>query len=156
MTVRAGTVRGSSVSIHNSCGRLKHTVNLCKVVPSVPVHLGGKEPDALVDPAPSAKLRSVRVQHDLVRACLLDTHSEVGVAVLYHVRSLFTRSPLYSESITYGSVEVEDPKQASALEYNHLVALILQADVCLGSGEPAVLLLQMLHGRVKVVEELVA
>jgi hypothetical protein len=52
-------------------------------------------------------------------------------------------------------VEVEDEEQASSLEHDNLVALMLQADVCLRGAEPLVLLVEVLHGGIKLVQHFV-
>ena len=53
-------------------------------------------------------------------------------------------------------MEVEYEEQTCSLKHNHFVALVLQTDVSLRGGQPSVLLLEVLHGRIKLVQPLVA
>ena len=79
---------------------------------------------------------AVGTQNDTVSALLLNTNTVVGEALL--------------------GMEVEDPQQSSALKYDDLVTLVLEADVGLRRVEPSVLLLGPLHLAVELVEEPVA
>lgn len=111
-------------------------IYLQEVLPLVPRERCGEESRTLVHIAVATERLCVRVQHDLVRALLLDTNAVVGEAVL--------------------RVEVEDPQETGTLEHDDLVALVLQADVCLWCVQPAILLLGPLHLAVELVEEPVA
>lgn len=59
-------------------------------------------------------------------------------------------------SVALRSVQVEDEDDAGALERNDAVALVLEADVGLGRSEPLVLVLERVHGAVKVAQVAVA
>lgn len=75
-------------------------------------------------------------------------------SILFHLRS----SHICSNSVVSKALfwmEVEDPKKFSSFECNHLVILMLQADV-LATLTPAEFLVQMMHGTVKLVKILVA
>jgi hypothetical protein len=52
-------------------------------------------------------------------------------------------------------VEVQDEEQTGTLKHNHFVTLVLQTDICLRSTKPPILTFSVLHGSIKIVEELV-
>ena len=116
-------------------GNLQHTVNLDVIPSAIPFEICCEESDAFVNSAPSTELRSVGVENRLVGSRLVDADAVVSVAV--------------------AGMEIEDEKQAGSLENDNLVGLVLQADVCLRSCQPSILLFHVLHGTVKVIEPLV-
>lgn len=86
-------------------------VGLHKVLPPVPSKWRSEVASALVHVSVTTKVLAIGAENDPVRALLLDTHAVVCEAVRW--------------------VEVEDPEEASPLKDNHLVTLVLQADVSL-------------------------
>lgn len=105
------------------------------VPPVVPLQRLGEEPCVRVDSAKAAVLLGVRVEHNPICACDIDTDAVVLKALCW--------------------VEVESKHHASPLKDDDLVTLVLERDVRLGSMQPAILVLAQVHGAVKVVEELI-
>ena len=59
-------------------------------------------------------------------------------------------------SKTLGVVKVEHEEEPRPLVNNHLVTIMLSADVLARGGQPVKLVLQTVHGRVKVVQVTIA
>jgi len=111
-------------------------VHLQEILPLVPGKWCGEEPSRLVHIAMATERLAVGTQDDTVSTFLLNANTVVGEALL--------------------GMEVEDPQKSSALKYNDLVTLVLEADIGLRRVKPSVLLLCPLHLAVELVEEPVA
>lgn len=109
---------------------------MCPILASIPFHRSSEETGSLVDSVVSTDLLGVSVEHHAISARHIDANAVVAEALR--------------------GVEVEDEYQSSSLKDNHLVILVLQRDVCLGSSQPAKLGFAVVHEAVKLVQELVA
>lgn len=117
-------------------GGSSRDINLEAIGPIIPRQIIGEEPGVFLIASEATEFRVIGVQHDTIRAGILDADAVIGEAVC--------------------GVEVEDPEEAGALEDEDLVALMFQADVSLRRMQPAVFLLRQLHGAVELVEEFVS
>lgn len=106
------------------------------VLAVVPLHGSGEESSSLIHPRVTSKVFGVSVEDNLVRAGHINADSVVGEAL--------------------SGVEVEYEDYTSPLKNNDLVVLVLERDVRLRRGQPAVLALGGVHCAIKVVQKLVS
>lgn len=111
-------------------------VDVCPILPSIPLHWSREEPSALVNPCETAKILSITVQDHAVGPWNIDADAIIAK--------------------TLRGMKVEDKHEAGPLEDNDLVTFMFERDMCLGSVQPAVLLLSPIHCPVKIVQKTVS
>lgn len=143
----------------------RRDIHLEEVLATIPFHVGGEVFTRVVYTAVTTESLVIGVEDDVVLARLVDTHAVISERVGWVDWELLAAA---KNDVNVSKLTVEDKQQTGPLENNHLISLVLERNISLAvsrkpasitnlrGAQPTVLALQVVHGAVKLVKELVA